>query len=244
MFELYFNRSAEIGLVVHAAETWDGTHLLGKHFPSFDREEISDPGTLNSFRLIPEFAMVFRRSLLDLTNNSERPGCIFGLDNGSIMAHDSWIWLLATSTMKVATVPDVLCLYRQHGTNTVGAPRKRGLMAKLSVSARPVNYAALTEMELRSSNILGSLPGEKVRPNNQPLQRVAARLRRLSRMHQYRTDLYKADATVLRRLVSFLGILLLGGYLPDRIKARLGLGAAVKDLCFGIPGVYKRFARE
>lgn len=88
-----------------------------------------------------------------------------------------------------------------------------------------MNYAALTELELRSSEILSSLPGEKVTPNNQPLQCVAARLRRLSHMHQYRTNLYKPNATVLRRIISFLGILLSGGYVPDRVKARLGLGA-------------------
>ncbi len=231
---------SDIALVIHSAETWDGQTRLGRLFPVYEKTEITVPGITDPFALTPGFAVVFRRHLLALTSNNSRPGCLFGLSNGSVMAHDAWIWLLGSTTGKVAKLKDVLALYRQHGSNTVGAPGKSSLRRMLQLATGDVNYVTLAEFETKCAEVLSSIP-DSAAPAYIPERRhLIAQLRHRAEMHLARAAMYSRKANFFGRAGSFLSMLAAGAYLPAESKNRIGPRAAVKDLSFGVSGLYKR----
>ncbi len=230
---------SEISLVIHSAETWDGQTRLGRLFPSHLKTEITEPGTTDPFSLTPGFAVVFRRELLSLTKNDDRPGCLFGLSNGSVMAHDAWIWLLGTTTGKVAKLSDVLALYRQHGSNTVGAPGKRGLFRRLQLSTSTVDYKVLAEFESECAEVLASIPDEAAPRYVNERRLLIAQLAHRSKLHLSRAGIYSHTASFFGRAGSFLSMLWSGAYSPTQSKNRIGPRAAVKDFSYGVSGLYK-----
>ncbi len=233
----------DVTMVIHAAEVWDGQTRTGRFHPDYRETKILPQATANFFTLVPGFAMVFRKSILSLIDNTDRPGDIWSLGKADHkMAHDGWVWLLATSTGKVATIRDALALYRQHGQNFVGAPTDWGVSKTVRVAKGSVNYEALAELEVRYSEILTELAGKLAVEKRAPVQRLSKQLARRGLMHGYRAELYAGDAGLLQRVKSFVSIALLGGYLPDEAKTRLGVKALVKDLVFGVPGLGKRAA--
>ena len=235
----YFN-DPDLTMVIHNAEIWDGQARTGRFHPSYAETRILPQATSNFFTLVPGFAMVFRKEILALIDNTNRPGDIWGLGKNQPMAHDGWVWLLATSAGKVATVSEVLALYRQHGTNFVGAPKEWGMSKTLSAAKGTVDYSLLAALEMRYAEVLRNIARNVVAAKRPPVERLAHKLARRGRMHELRAELYAADSGLFRRLKSFVSIALLGGYLPDPAKTRLGMKAVVKDLLFGVPGLHKR----
>ncbi len=239
----YFDDS-DTTLVIHSSETWDGHTRLGRLFPSYQETQITSPGTTDPFALTPGFSVVFRRGLLNLTKNEDRPGCLFGLSNGSIMAHDAWIWLLGTTTGKVAMLSDVLALYRQHGSNTVGAPGKRSLRRKLQLATDTVDYETLAEFERKCAEVLGSIP-DSAAPGYIPERKTLIdQLLHRSELHRSRARVYSRTANFADRAGSFLSMLSSGAYSPAQSKNRIGPRAAVKDLSYGVSGLYKRLTES
>ncbi len=232
-------RKNNVQLVVHCGEVWDGKQTTGERYPSYEKDALLAAGEVDPCALVPGFAMVFRKSLLALTDNHDRPWDIFGLGNGTFMAHDGWVWLLGTSTGPVALVSEPLVLYRQHATNAVGAPKAPPLAQAIRTSASTSHYKVLAELESKAARILESLDAAEV-PQPERLKLVAHRFRYRARLHSHRAGLYEAASSGWTRFQHFGAILLSGGYLPDAINSRLGPKSAIKDLLFGVPGLYKR----
>ncbi|NHN83948.1 glycosyltransferase [Acetobacter musti] len=81
---------------------------------------LADLDPLNAFF---GFSCVFRRSLLALWDSGKRP--IDLISDGRLLAHDRWIYFLATSTGLVVYNSRPLALYRQHGNNFAGSEEFR-----------------------------------------------------------------------------------------------------------------------
>ena len=232
-------RKNNVQLIVHTGAVWDGKQTTGERYPDYAKDTLLGAGKVDPCALVPGFAMVFRRSLLTLTDNEDRPWDIFGLGNGTIMAHDGWVYLLGTSTGPVALVSEPLVLYRQHATNAVGAPKPPPLSQAIRRSASTSHYRIMAELESKAAGILEALDPVKV-PQPDRLKLVARRFRYRARLHLHRAGLYDAKASAWARIQHFGSILLSGGYLPDATNSRLGPRSALKDLLFGVPGLYKR----
>jgi hypothetical protein len=85
-----------------------------------DRRPASVCGPLcrSPFFLPAGFTQVFRRSLLPLSEL--RCATVDYWGPGAPLAHDQWIYILASSLGKVSYVTQTLADYRQHGKNLVG----------------------------------------------------------------------------------------------------------------------------
>ncbi len=78
--------------------------------------------------------------LCDLMINNHVPGCAMLINDAllqrampipqGVMMHDWWLALVAATFGVIAFVDEPLVLYRQHGSNALGAPSKRTLTAK------------------------------------------------------------------------------------------------------------------
>ena len=82
------------------------------------RNTVFDPLMLPPWGLYLGFTQTFERSLLDVVDPGRR-----GPDNhiaSALLAHDRWIYLLASSFGKVVTLAEPLADYRQHASNQFG----------------------------------------------------------------------------------------------------------------------------
>ena len=138
-----------------------------------------------------------------------------------------------------APLADVLALYRQHGTNTVGAPSKRGWRRKLQLAMQDLDYGVLADFETKCSEVLMSIPTEASPRYAVERKRLAEQFRQKSKLHRLRNTLYSRTATLFGRLGSFLLLVTSGAY-SYRSKDSIGPRAALKDLSFGVSGLYKR----
>jgi glycosyltransferase involved in cell wall biosynthesis len=226
----YFE-DAEVLLAMHAAETLLLSGERGAHYPEFRETRVYKQGECDLFWNRPGFAMVFRRKLLELTDNSLRPRKLYG--------HDHWVFFLAASAGWIATTTEVLSLYRQHQSNVYGAPERKSILKKLSIGAETPNYEEVAEGELACASALYSaLPG--CPPAwAESFTRAAVALERRSKLHRLRGNFYAMDSSFFLRTKIFVQFLISGAYLPDASRTRLGLKAAWKDLSIGLVGLYK-----
>lgn len=230
----------DTNLVVHSAETWDGETKLGQLYPFHPKTEITPPGITDPITLTPGFAVIFRKRLLELADHGDRPGCLFGLSNGSIMAHDAWVRLVGSTTGKTASLSDVLALYRQHGSNVVGAPGKSGLRRKLQLAASNFDYTLLADFETKCADVLASIQDAAAPTYATERKRTVEQFRHRAKLHRLRSLVYGRSSNVFGRVRSFLSLLFAGAYRRAESKNSIGPRAALKDLSFGVSGLYKR----
>jgi glycosyltransferase involved in cell wall biosynthesis len=183
------------------------------------------------------FTEVFRRSILQFSNLWE-----ISLDyNDSTvrMAHDQWVFFIASVFGKIAYLDEPLASYRQHGSNLYGQYRSMGFTS---------NIAALLSNPLTDLHVLQKLSGrcaeilETARSNlAYPWQHLATlgagQYHFLEELYISRKDLYSCT-TLPERVKAFCRIMSRGGYRP---KPSWGLGrkALVRDLCLGIPAGHR-----
>ena len=226
----YFD-DAEVLLAIHTAETLLLSGERGAHYPEFRETRVYKQGECDPFWNRPGFAMVFRRKLLELTDNSQRPLKLY--------SHDHWVFFLAASAGHIATTSEVLSLYRQHQSNVYGVPERRSFLKKLSIGVETPNYREVAEGELACATALyRTLPG--CPPAwAESFARSAVALERRSAWHRLRGNFYAMDSGFFLRIKIFIQFLISGAYLPDASRTRLGPKAAWKDLSIGLIGLYK-----
>jgi glycosyltransferase involved in cell wall biosynthesis len=224
----------EVVLAAHSAETILPSGERGSCYPHFSRTIVWDHGKCNPFANRPGFAMVIRKDLLHLFEPDRRPE--------RLLSHDHWLWFLAASSGKVATVGRILTLYRQHEGNVFGAPARPAIASGVKSSAATLEYDNLADFELKCAKILDAAVGQAPRLGDR-LRNSARKMERRSQLHRLRTRIYARDSSFLRRGITFVGIFRRGGYLPDSSGTRLGLRAGLKDLFFGVSGAW-RLGRE
>lgn len=225
-----FFADPSIALVAHSAWVMLSSGERPHRRPDYSRTRILQPASSDPFEFPFGFAMLIRKDLLQVAHLPDRPPKISG--------HDQWLWVLATSIARVATLAEPLVLYRQHQGNVFGAGLHQGAAQQARNILRTLDYDALADAEMESSRAI-LRAAEQSAQFAESLRAVARKIARRSEFHHLRTAIYRPDSTLFRRMASFGQILLRGGYLPSRSGTGLGPRAAVKDLFFGAPGIFK-----
>jgi glycosyltransferase involved in cell wall biosynthesis len=217
-------------LAVHTAQTFPPSGGLGSCYPAFSRTGVLGFGACDPFADRPGFAMVIRKELLQVSGNRRRPA--------RLRSHDHWFWFLAASAGQIATISEILTLYRQHANNIFGAPQRLTFAQLLRRTAGIIDYDGAADTELQCSSILADAAVRCPRFATH-LKDSAARLEFRSKLHRLRTKIYRENSNFLLRAGIFRGILLTGGYLPDSSGTRLGPWHGIKDLLLGVAGIYR-----
>lgn len=222
-------------LAIHSARTISRSGVSMGYFPHFSKTRVLE--TCDPFASGPGFATVIRRELLSMTDNHLRPE--------RLQSKDAWCWFLAASAGKIATIAEVLALYRQHERNVFGAPRTRSIAEKARsiYGTLDLTYEMDAEKEMALSRILQTAADQNPDRADR-LKRSAKNLEFRSGLHRMRSEIYRNDMALVRRAFVIARIFLLGGYWPDPSKTRLGPRAAMKDLFFGVPGLYRFTGRR
>jgi len=220
----------QVLLVIHTAQTFTHAGGLGHCYPKFSRSGILRWGACDPFSNHPAFAMVIKKTLLQFVDSSQRPA--------RLHSHDHWLWFLAAGSGGIATISEILTLYRQHGSNVYGAPQRLTFAQRLRRTARTIDYDEVADSELQCSNLLAHA-AEECPEFEAHLKDSAAKLEFRSKLHLLRTRIYRQSNQFLLRAGIFSQILLSGGYFPDSSGTRLGPYSGMKDLFLGVTGIYR-----
>ena len=231
-----FNDPAVL-LTHHAIEVVTETGRWLASPSRFAPASTSSPGSLCSIRrATPAFGFteVFHRSILSFSDLW--PRSLDYNDPAFPMAHDQWVFFIASVFGRVVYLDRPLAAYRQHGANLFGFGTIRDPFKSRRVPANPADSLyALRRSADRCAEILelcSRLPLPKETVDRATLG--AARYRRLADLYAARSRLYTATS-LPERLRAFYRIVSSRGYQP---KWSFGLGprALLRDLCLGIPG--------
>jgi glycosyltransferase involved in cell wall biosynthesis len=216
-------------LVIHSGNTLVNGQESGELYPLFTQTGTLAHGASDPFANHPGFAMTIRREVLSVAEYQGRPGVLYG--------HDHWVWLLAACAGDIFTIAESLSWYRQHNTNVYGAPQKKTFLDKIGVGREIPGYLEVADAELACSEMLTkSLDQCPVQWKQKILESVRS-LQLRSRLHRLRAGIYAGEQTILGKVGIITRIFLLGGYLPDKSRTRMGPRAAIKDIILGVCGI-------
>ena len=204
----------DVLLVHHNARIFSAAlGVIGRLYDERRPSLVSGPLCRNPFHLPPGFTQVFRRRLLLLSELREATVDYWGPGPGPgpapALAHDQWIYILASSRGKVAYLKDTLADYRQHEHNLYG-PQTGGWSRWDGIKARLAGLSDYGHLEIAFDAIARAFGaatvhriGESV---DQPLdeqlrQRAAAaaeRYRKLAQAYRDRSQAYGAASPVVR----------------------------------------------
>jgi glycosyltransferase involved in cell wall biosynthesis len=179
------------------------------------------------------FTEVFRRSILEFSDIWK-----MSLDHNDLaapMAHDQWVFFIASVFGSIVYIDKALALYRQHGSNLFGWTHPLGLLYDFPyVLDNPTDdLHALQQAAGRCAEILEKTRSTVTDVWRQRATAGAARYRSLADLFTARKRLYTSELLV-ERVRAFFRIMSTGGYLPKR-NWGLGRKALVRDLCLGLP---------
>jgi glycosyltransferase involved in cell wall biosynthesis len=181
----------------------------------------------------PGFTVVFRRSILEFSDLWE-----MSLDYNDLtapMAHDQWVFFIASVFGRIVYIDKALASYRQHGSNLFGWNRPLDFVSIVPhlLGNPSSSLDGLQQAAGRCAEIL-----QKTRWNvtdiwQQRAAMGAARYRLLADLYTARKRLY-TSAALVERAKTFYRIASTSGYRPKRSWG-LGRTALVRDLCLGLP---------
>lgn len=230
----------EVMLCVHSSVVWTNETASDRRWPDFKRRLVISSNTSDPLTVYPGFSMVIRSSILKRITHAARPTNIHSLSQARHpMSHDQWAWFVSSIFGKIACLPECLAFYRQHAQNVYGAGRERNVLQKLRLTMNSRNYCALSELSAECALFLEDLTKQLPDEFRRASIISERKFRQRSQLQKIRSVIYDEAVGFDARLVSFIKILLSGGYLPDPSRTRLGPRAIVKDLLFGVPGLYR-----
>lgn len=145
-----------VAMVAHAATTIDGEgNPIGRFDQGIARTGVRPPLSYDPWQTFFGFSMLFRRSLLDIADTSDR--FIDFISPGQQIAHDRWIMFLAQMLGRTMEIAEPLVQYRQHGRNTFGSSYRRDKATDLRIDTEI--YLAATRKML---TIVQALPDSAV----------------------------------------------------------------------------------
>ncbi|WP_181699024.1 glycosyltransferase [Chthonobacter albigriseus] len=220
--------------VVHAATVVDASlhPLPGRRLGPTDDARYS-PLARDPFDIDFGFSTAIRRTVLTLIDPARRPGDLFPEYN--VMAHDQWTRFLADAFGFTVAIAEPLALYRQHGSNVVGAPAAGAAAIEAlrnSAAAGADRYDWLRRIAADRSRVLAQagpfadavLEGRRLK--------AARRYARLAANLHRRAALYRSQA-LHERMAGVARQVVMGGY-TGRITGGLGLKALAKDTAFAV----------
>jgi glycosyltransferase involved in cell wall biosynthesis len=223
----------DVLLVHHNARVFSARGVSGVLCDELCPASVSGPLCRRPFDLPPGFTQVFRRSLLPLSEL--RCATVDYWGPGAELAHDQWIYILASSLGKVCYVTQTLADYRQHDDNLIGMrvsrrSRWHHLLARLT---RLSNYGHL---ETAFSAIARAFRAATVYPIGAQLTRRAAaaadRYREMAEAYADRSQAYAA-ASLLARATAWQRLRRRGRYRPGGDFFFAG-HAGARDLVNGV----------
>lgn len=160
---------------------------------------VSGPLCRNPFGLAPGFTQVFRRSLLPLSALREATVDYWG--PGAALAHDQWIYILASSLGKVSYLRQALVDYRQHDRNLVGMQiTERSRLRRMKL--RLTSVSDYRHLETAFNAIAHALSAATAYPIGEQLMRRAAaaaeRYRELAEAYADRSQAHAGASTLVR----------------------------------------------
>ncbi len=179
------------------------------------------------------FTEVFRRSILEFSGLWE-----ISLDYNDLtapMAHDQWVFFIASVFGKIVYIDKALASYRQHGANLFGWDRPSQFFSAFPyvLTSPSDGVHALQHVAERCAEILEKARCDLTNVWNQRASVGAARYQVLADIYAARKKLYTCT-TLGERVKAFYRIMSRGGYRP-KPGWSLGRKALVRDLCLGIP---------
>jgi glycosyltransferase involved in cell wall biosynthesis len=210
----------------------DASNIIGFFSQSIQNSMVCSPLTLPPWGVFFGFTQVFQKSLLDLIDAQSR-----GRDNNtkdSLLAHDRWVYFLASSFGKTVVLAEPLASYRQHGANLFGqkgAPLLSVIQSKLSLSQRDLlDHRAMAS---ERANILLSSANRLPDANFAWQAELSSRRwQALANFYELRTALHGSQPS-LKRSSIFFKLLKGNAYKPFKVGG-LGFNALLKDLVLGL----------
>jgi hypothetical protein len=235
----------EVLVCVHTARLWYGDDRLGDYVPYFRTRRILSPAAADPLRNYLGFANLFRRQVLDMADYRQRPrhpNIVKGVgEEPHTMVHDQWIWFVGSMFGKVAFIPEVHTLYRQHAGNTVGFTFKRQAVRERFRRDKATQFAKGAEVASECASFAEQLSRQLPGDMGRHAAAAAQAMRRRATIHQLRSGLYGRDSSLLRRGSNFLTLVGAGGYRqPSASRFAFGPAALLKDLLIGVPGTATR----
>ena len=222
-------------LCAHTAQLIDeSSKPIGFFSQGIQTSRVWLPLTLPPWGVFFGFTEVFDKSLLDLIDASSR-----GLDNhtkAGLLAHDRWVYFLASSFGKTVALAEPLASYRQHGNNLFGRRRPHPLLSiksKLSLSRSDLlDHRAMASHRAR---ILLSVY-EKSRGSDTRLARQAQlssrRWQAIANIYDLRAALHESRS-LPTRVSAFIELLRANAYNSFE-RGGLGFKVLLKDLALGV----------
>jgi len=222
-------------LCAHTAELIDeSSKPIGFFSQGIQTSRVWLPLTLPPWGVFLGFTEVFDKSLLDLIDASSR-----GLDNHTkrgLLAHDRWVYFLASSFGKTVVLAQPLASYRQHGNNLFGRRSPHPLLSiksKLSLSGSDLlDHRAMAS---HRAQILLSV-AEKSRGSDTRLARKAElssrRWQAIANIYDLRAALH--DSMSFRERLSAFIKLLRGNAYNSFERGGLSFKVLLKDLALGL----------
>lgn len=218
----------DVALAIHAGRIVDERlGDTGARFPEIGSSHLAPPLTTEPWMRVRGMCMVFARPLLAV-DWSRRPRSHYLPD--AMLNHDEWVYVLARVRGSIAFIADPLALYRQHGSNEIGAPR-RDLLARL----REVPRAGWAYYDMRrgqmddcASLFAGLARAEE---DSRLRERYAAggrSYRALTSALERRLTIYSQDASARVRVGALLRLASESAYRP-RTRGGFGSTAFLKD---------------
>lgn len=173
--------------------------------------EVNPPGSFYPLKNPFGYSIVFRRELLRFSHLWEQS--LDTNDGDERMAHDQWIFFLASVLGTIVCSPLPLVHYRQHGANLYGWNKRytyKQYFADLLRNRHKqfLNFAAVAERRSRIAEQISSMvSGAQARA----AQEAQANYQTLAQLWQIRADVY-ASNSVLKRIKAPLALLRHGGY--------------------------------
>jgi glycosyltransferase involved in cell wall biosynthesis len=184
------------------------------------------------------FTEVFRRSILEFSDLWEIS--LDYNDSAVPMAHDQWVFFIASVFGTIAYINEALASYRQHGANLYGSNlhgrhRPMSFIAYIAdlLSNPSDELCGLQKLSARCAEILEKARCNLADPCHHLATLGAGRYRFLEELYVARKELY-TSASLLDRVKAFHRITSKDGYRPKRSWG-LGRNALLRDLCLGIP---------
>jgi Glycosyl transferase family 2 len=225
-------KDPETLLVYHNADviTADGVRLGGLDVFAA-RRPLMPPLSLWPMSFAYGFTQVFRRDLLQLSSLWSMS--LDHQDNSKPMAHDQWIFFLASVLGNVGYVDQPLVAYVQHGRNTFGWSENSPPLHK--PGRTPTNLeeecARHAQAARRRAEILETAIADLNTLWSQRAKIAAKKYRWMADMYSYRSTIY-GSPNFGTRLEAFCKILTSAGYF--RVWS-LGRKPFVIDMCLGVP---------
>jgi glycosyltransferase involved in cell wall biosynthesis len=225
-------RKTGSSLCVHAVRLIDGqSRPCGFFNQGTTKDIVFDSLMLPPWGLYLGFTQTFERSLLDIVDAQRR-----GPDNhipSGLLAHDRWIYLLASSFGKVVALAEPLADYRQHSTNQFGKKYNIFYALRGMLTESYDRLAKYREISAHRAELFHQLTNEA---NDPKVAAASARAksywRHLTNLYDLRMTLYGSSKFIVR--VNCFRQLVAAGAYKDYSQGGLDRKTGPKDLLLGL----------